>query len=196
MYSPHPVSRIYIIASRVGRPPLHITWIQFLCPPASTALIFNYFYRPQRSWGKVIFSQASVILLTGGGCFLGGVLPPGGYFLQGGASSRGRGASSGGVGGASSFGGVLPLRGASSLGGPGGDPPGTATAAGGTHPTGMHSCLTSVYLAEKFLIPISLIILLSNNIRFLISFLTSIIRKISCSLEYWNYMTNLLCNLC
>ena len=24
-------------------------------------------YRPQRSWGKVIFSQASVILLTGGG---------------------------------------------------------------------------------------------------------------------------------
>ena len=24
---------------------------------------------------------------------------------------------------------------------PGGDPPGTATAAGGTHPTGMHSCL-------------------------------------------------------
>ena len=24
------------------------------------------FYRPQRSWGKVIFSQASVILLTGG----------------------------------------------------------------------------------------------------------------------------------
>ena len=28
------------------------------------------YYRPQRSWGKVIFSQASVILLTGGvhGC--------------------------------------------------------------------------------------------------------------------------------
>ena len=25
-------------------------------------------------------------------------------------------------------------------GSPGGDPPGTATAAGGTHPTGMHSC--------------------------------------------------------
>ena len=24
---------------------------------------------------------------------------------------------------------------------PGGDPPGTATAAGGTHPTGMHSCM-------------------------------------------------------
>ena len=27
------------------------------------------------------------------------------------------------------------------LGGSGGDLPGTATAAGGTHPTGMHSCL-------------------------------------------------------
>ena len=26
-----------------------------------------YIYRPQRSWGKVIFSQASVILSTGGG---------------------------------------------------------------------------------------------------------------------------------
>ena len=26
----------------------------------------TYYYRPQRSWGKVIFSQASVILSTGG----------------------------------------------------------------------------------------------------------------------------------
>ena len=26
------------------------------------------YYRPQRSWGKVIFSQASVILFTGGVC--------------------------------------------------------------------------------------------------------------------------------
>ena len=53
-------------------------------------------YRPQRSWGKVISSQASVILLTGVG-----------------ASSRG-GASS--QGGASSWGGVLPPGGASSRG--------------------------------------------------------------------------------
>ena len=34
-------------------------------------LIFHfvlcYVYRPQRSWGKIIFSQASVILLIGGG---------------------------------------------------------------------------------------------------------------------------------
>ena len=28
--------------------------------------VVNY-YRPKRSWGKVIFSQASVILSTGGG---------------------------------------------------------------------------------------------------------------------------------
>ena len=28
-------------------------------------------------------------------------------------------------------------------GGPGGDPPMMATAAGGKHPTGIHSCLTS-----------------------------------------------------
>ena len=29
---------------------------------------YCYFYRPQRSWGKVMFLQASVILLTGVGC--------------------------------------------------------------------------------------------------------------------------------
>ena len=37
--------------------------------------LYIFFYRPQRSWGKVIFSQASVILFTGGGglpqCMLG-----------------------------------------------------------------------------------------------------------------------------
>ena len=31
------------------------------------SLDIYYYYRPQRSWGKVVFSQASVILLTGGG---------------------------------------------------------------------------------------------------------------------------------
>ena len=39
----------------------------------------SYFYRPQRSWGKVIFSQASVILSTGMGACSGGVC-----LLQGG----------------------------------------------------------------------------------------------------------------
>ena len=67
-------------------------------------------YRPQRSWGKVICTQASVILLTGGvpapgggGCLLLGV-----GLLWGDACSGG-GACSGG----SAHGGV-----------PGGDPPG------------------------------------------------------------------------
>ena len=32
----------------------------------STLLKLKYIYRPQRSWGKVMFLQASVILLTGG----------------------------------------------------------------------------------------------------------------------------------
>ena len=59
-----------------------------------------YIYRPQRSWGKVIFSQASVILSTGGG--------PG----PGGAWSRGGGAWS-----------WVGWGGAWSWGVPGGDPP-------------------------------------------------------------------------
>ena len=43
----------------------------------STLLKLKYIYRPQRSWGKVMFLQASVILLTGAGgwclpqCMLG-----------------------------------------------------------------------------------------------------------------------------
>ena len=62
------------------------------------------FYRPQRSWDKVIFSQASVILFTGGGLLPGGL-----------------------------------------------NPPPTATATGGTHPTGMHSC--SLLDSCEFLLP-------------------------------------------
>ena len=48
-------------------------------------------------------------------------------------------------------GGCLFRRGASSEGVPGGDPhpPGTATAAGGTHPTGMHSCKTVLLMRKK-----------------------------------------------
>ena len=53
-------------------------------------------------------------------------MPPGGVCSQGGASSGGRGC-------------LLP-GGVCFRGVPGGDPP-TATSAGGTHPTGMHSCL-------------------------------------------------------
>ena len=40
--------------------------------------------------------------------------------------------------------------GAWSRGVPGGDPPPTATAAGGTHPTGMHSCLTNMIASKHF----------------------------------------------
>ena len=76
------------------------------------------YYRPQRSWGKVIFSQASVILSTGSGlrgvCLVPGVWSWGGCLLGGG--------------------GLVP-------GGLVETTPGTATAADGTHPTGMHSCL-------------------------------------------------------
>ena len=44
--------------------------------------------------------------------------------------------------GVCSGGGFCSHGGWSALGGAGGDPPGTATAAGGTHPTGTHSCLS------------------------------------------------------
>ena len=69
-------------------------------------------------WGKVIFSQACVKNsvhrggLVQGGCSRGGCLLWGALLLGGGAWSRG------GVPGAARM----------------------ATAAGGTHPTGMHSC--------------------------------------------------------
>ena len=90
----------------------------------------HLFYCPQQSWGKVIFSRVSVILLTGGvsaprgGLLWGGCLLPGGCLL----------------GGVSAPGGVC-SRGVSA---PGWcawwRSPRIATAAGGTHPTGMHSC--------------------------------------------------------
>ena len=50
----------------------------------------KYFYRLQRSWGKVMFLQASVILLTGGECLLPGWAWSGGCLLWGGGvCSRG-----------------------------------------------------------------------------------------------------------
>ena len=54
------------------------------------------------------------VIWSGGGCLLGGVSAPRG------TAPGWRGVCWGGV--------------------PGGDPPGMATAAGGAHPTGMHSC--------------------------------------------------------
>ena len=79
-------------------------------------LSFCYFYLPQRSWGKVMFLQASVILSTGGRCLLrGGCLVPGGL-LPGGCLVPGRSAPGGGAwsrggllrGGACSQGGGVP----------------------------------------------------------------------------------------
>ena len=47
-------------------------------------VLYIFYYRPQRSFGKVIFSQASVILSTGwGACSGGGGSAPGGCLLRG-----------------------------------------------------------------------------------------------------------------
>ena len=108
------------------------------------------FTRPQRSWGKVMILQASVILLTGGGlppprgvCSGGGLSAPRGCLLPEGGVCSGRVSALGGVccrGTSAARGsaarGMSASRGVCSQGS-GGDPPGTATAAGGTHPTGM-----------------------------------------------------------
>ena len=90
----------------------------------------------KRSCGKVMFLQVSVILFTGGCLLLREcLLPGGGVSGPGGACSQGVPAP----GGVCSQG--VPSLGGSGPGGvPGGDPP-TVTAAGGTHPTGMHSCI-------------------------------------------------------
>ena len=82
-----------------------------------------HFYRPQRSWGKVIFSQASVILFTGGLSGPGGLSGQGGCLVPGGAWS---GAGSGPGGGCL-----------------------VETTAGGTHPREMHSCLQLVSPSSK-----------------------------------------------
>ena len=91
-----------------------------------------------------MFLQVSVILFTGGW----GVPGPGRGACSGGGAWSRRGACSwGGAwsrGDACSGEGCL-LRGGPAPGGvPGGDPSQTATAAGGTHPTGMHSIFSKI----------------------------------------------------
>ena len=66
----------------------------------------------------------------GGGCLVRGVCS-GGCLVRGGVPGPGRGSAPGGS--------LVPV-GCLVLGVPGGDPPRTATAVGGRHPTGMHSC--------------------------------------------------------
>ena len=90
-----------------------------------------------RSCGKVMFLQVSVILFTG-------EMPgPGGFLVQRGCLVPRGGSWSGGL----LVGCVCSGGGGSGPGGgmPGGDSPGTATAAGGTHPTGMHSCFSRTF---------------------------------------------------
>ena len=103
-------------------------------------------------WGKVIFSEACVknsVHGGGGGCLVCsrgvsalGVSAPGGI-CSGGVCSRGSllpgGLLPGGLllGGVSAPGGCLLSGGCAWW-----RPPGMTTAAGGTHPTGMHSCET------------------------------------------------------
>ena len=98
-------------------------------------------YLPQRSWAKIMFLHACVILFTtgaGGGAWsrrvsgLGGSGPREGCLVLGGVPGPGGSASRGGSG-------------------PGGGgawwrPPRTVTAVGGTHPTGMHSCLAIFFI--------------------------------------------------
>ena len=117
--------------------------LHFLC--LFSALMSKFYYRLQRSF----YRRVSV---HRGGCLSGGCLVPGGGLVLGGAWSWG-GSGPGGVPGPRGWGlvpGVPGPRGGLLLGGRGGlvsqhaltPPPSgeTATAADGTHPTGMYSC--------------------------------------------------------
>ena len=95
-------------------------------------------YRPQRSWGKVMFSQACVILFTGGclpQCMLGYYTPLGNRHPP---QSRHSPQSRHPPSRADT---PLPCCRHPQEQTP---PRDTATAADGTHPTGMHSCLKYV----------------------------------------------------
>ena len=100
------------------------------------------YYRPQTKFGArwYFHKRVSRILITGGVCSQRGLLP-GVCLVQGGTCS-------GGV--------------------PGGDPP-MATTAGGTHPTGMHSCLFIYLFIYAFKIIFSLTTIVEGKMYFLIS---------------------------
>ena len=77
-----------------------------------------------------------------------------------------------GGGGACSWGCLLPGGGACSRGPaprgvPGGDPPWMATAAGGMHPTGMHSCLSIIFVPNEY----AYMIAISANINFIVHYI-------------------------
>ena len=104
------------------------------CSPETVLGIFSDQLPPANEvWGKVIFSEASVknsVHRGVGGSLVRGVPASRGLSGSGGCLLRGGWVWSGGSG----PGGVCLVP-----GGAGGDPR-MATAAGGTHPTGMHSC--------------------------------------------------------
>ena len=102
--------------------------------------IDTYFYRPQRSWAKVMFLQVCVILFTGGGCLpqcmLGYHPPPPWEQMPPGSRHPPRADT--------------PREQTHLLEQ---TPPGKQTTAygkraAGTHPTGMHSCGRFLYLGK------------------------------------------------
>ena len=80
----------------------------------------------------------------------GGASLPGGCLLPGGVSGPGRGGCL--VPGGCLFWGVSGPRGVSAPDRARWRPPGTATAAGGTHPTGMHSCFAYKFISFSWTI--------------------------------------------
>ena len=83
--------------------------------------------------------MSRILFTGGGGCLVqGGVPGTGGVCCRGGAWPGGSAARGVGVWSRGCL-----VWGVPGLGGVCGEPPVTATAAGGTHPTGMHSCLVA-----------------------------------------------------
>ena len=104
--------------------------------PTSIFITCKIYYRPQRSYGKEVFSRVSVILSTGGG--LSGRHPPWGDTPSGQNTPPAR----------------HPPH-------PGRQPPPQQTAAaadGGTHPTGMHSCDTCTFSSISNFLPKTFVI--------------------------------------
>ena len=101
------------------------------------------YYRPQRSWGKVIFSQASVILLTGG--WYEADTPPRSRHPPGVDTPQEQTPS-----GADTPPEQKPPLGADTPPRPDTPPPRYGHRAGGTHPTGMQTC--SIFYLYKLVI--------------------------------------------
>ena len=121
--------------------------------------IVNLYYRPQRSWGKVIFSEACVknsVHSVGGGYPSMPCRSPGphlGEELEGSGLEGPQAHTQGGIPACTE---ADPS-----------PPPLTVTAAGGTHPTGMHCCLVMNLILMIFYV---YVLCISGYIRCLFSF--------------------------